>query len=298
MGGAGAGGAGPDRVAVTPGGTATPTTSPSWPPTACPPPSGPLDLQAPTTRAGLRPLRVGFDEWLDALDPAESDRVALELAVWEAVANAVDHAYPPGRPGPVRLQAALSADGVLECRVGDRGSWRPPDPAVTHRGRGPLLAERLVDSLEVHHPPHADAPDGTVVLRQRLHRPAVLGPGTDALPAAPVPRPAFAVDAEHIDGHPRLRVRGAVDVVTAEECARALSGTSRGGVLPLTVDLTEVTHLASAGVQVLHRMRDQFAAQQQRLRLLAPPGSPAHAVLELVRLPHLTGDGDLATTDR
>ncbi|MGY1832890.1 SpoIIE family protein phosphatase [Geodermatophilus sp. SYSU D01180] len=256
-----------------------------------PAPVRPLDLQAPTTRAGLRRLRVHFDEWLDALDPAESDRVALELAVWEAVANAVDHAYPPGQPGPVRLQTALSGDGVLECRVSDRGTWRPPDPAVTHRGRGLLLAERLVDRLEVHHPPHADAPDGTVVvLRQRLHRPAVLGPGTDAPPAAPVPRPAFAVDAEHTDGHPRLRVRGPVDVVTAEEFARALSGTSRGGVLPLTVDLSEVTHLASAGVQVLHRMRDQLAAQQQHLHLLAPPGSPAHAVLELVRLSRVGSD--------
>ncbi|MGY1827579.1 hypothetical protein [Blastococcus sp. SYSU DS0541] len=65
-------------------------------------------------------------------------------------------------------------------------------------------------------------------------------------------------------------------------------------MLLLTVDLTEVTHLASAGVQVLHRMRDQLAAQQQQLlRLEASPGSPAHAVLDLVRLPHLGGDGDV-----
>ena len=246
-----------------------------------------LDLQATTTRAGLRPLRVAFDEWLDAFDLADSDRVAVELAVWESIANAVDHAYPPGQPGPVRVQAALGADGVLACRVGDRGRWRAPDPAVTHRGRGLLLAERLVDSLEVHHPPHADGSEGTVVeLRHRLHRPAVLGPGVDAPPAEPLPRPEFAVEAEHADGAPRLRVRGPLDVVTVEEFARALSGTSRGGVLPLTVDLAEVTHLASAGVQVLHRMRDQLAAQGQQLVLLAPPDSPAHAVLELVHLPH------------
>ncbi|MGY1620893.1 SpoIIE family protein phosphatase [Geodermatophilus sp. SYSU D00965] len=257
-----------------------------------PTPVEPLDLQAPTTRWSLRPLRVSFDEWLDALDPAESDRVALELAVWEAVANAVDHAYPPGQPGPVRLQAALGADGVLECRISDRGRWRQPDPTVTHRGRGLLLAEQLIDRLEVHHPPQADATEGTVVvLRHRLHRPAMLGSGTDASPAAPVPRPEFTVDAEHGDGHPRLRVRGPVDVVTAEEFARALSGASRGGVLPLTVDLTGVTHLASAGVQVLHRLRDQLAAQQQPLQLVAPPGSPAQAVLDLVRLPHVASNG-------
>ncbi|WP_233491218.1 STAS domain-containing protein [Blastococcus sp. TBT05-19] len=88
-----------------------------------------------------------------------------------------------------------------------------------------------------------------------------------------------------------MRVRGPVDVTTAEELARAMSGSSRGGVQSLTVDLTEVTLLASAGVQVLHRMRDQFIGQRQQLSLLAPSGSPAHAVLELVQLPHLDGDG-------
>ncbi|RBY77976.1 hypothetical protein DQ239_09725 [Blastococcus sp. TF02-09] len=255
-------------------------------------PVPPLDLQTSTTVESIRQLRRDLDAWLDALDPADSDRVALELAVWEAVANAVDHAYPPEEPGPVRLQVMLGVDGVLECRISDRGHWRQPDPTATHRGRGLLLAEQLVDSLEVRHPPHADAHgEGTVVLlRQRLHRPAVLGPHTEAPPPAPAPRPEFAVDAEHRDGLPRLRVRGPVDIVTGEEFARALSGASRGGVLPLTVDLTEVTHLASAGVQVLHRMRDQLGAQQQHLRLLAPPGSPAHAVLDLVRLPSLASD--------
>jgi anti-sigma regulatory factor (Ser/Thr protein kinase) len=110
-----------------------------------PTPVPPLDLQARTARPDIRQLRVGFDEWLDALDPAESDRVALELAVWDAVANAVDHAYPPGRPGPVRLQAALGADGVLECRISDRGRWRDPDPTIASRHGQP--ADQPADRL-------------------------------------------------------------------------------------------------------------------------------------------------------
>jgi hypothetical protein len=42
-------------------------------------------VEVPTTRAGLRQLRSGLDAWLDRLDPADADRGALELAVWEAV---------------------------------------------------------------------------------------------------------------------------------------------------------------------------------------------------------------------
>ena len=73
------------------------------------------------------------------------------------------------------------------------------------------------------------------------------GTGTGTQPATPEPRPEFAVDAAHGDGHPRLRVRGPVDITTAEE----------------------------------------FAAQGQHLVLLAAPGGPAHAVLDLVHLPHI-----------
>ncbi|TFV55689.1 STAS domain-containing protein [Geodermatophilus sp. DF01-2] len=253
-------------------------------------PTRDLDVEVPTTRSSLRQLRQQLDDWLDRLDPTDADRDALTLAVWEAIANAVDHAYPPGQPGPVRLEAALHAGGVVECRISDQGRWRPPDPGVTHRGRGLLLAERLIDFLRVDHPSHDDAPDGprgtVVTLRHRLYRPAMLASAAGAQPAAPALRPPFAVDADHDSGSPRLRVRGPIDIATAEEFGRRLSAASRGGVLPLTVDLTDVTHLASAGVQTLHRMRDQLAAHQQELVLVAPPGSPAHAVLEIVHLPH------------
>lgn len=194
------------------------------------------------------------------------------------IANAVDHAYPPGPAGPVRLQAALSADGVVEIRIADSGTWRRPDPTVTHRGRGLLLVERLIDSLHVHHAPDGEGPGGRgteVILRHRLHRPAALGSDPTPQRDARQPRPPFAADADPDSGTPRVRVRGPVDILTAEELGRRLSGASRGGVLPLTVDLIEVTHLASAGVQVLHQLRDQLAANQQQLALVAAPESPA-----------------------
>ena len=57
-------------------------------------------------------------------------------------------------------------------------------------------------------------------------------------------------------------------------------------MLPLTVDLTGVTVLASAGVRVLHDVRDQLAAHGNTLTLVTGPGSTAAAVLDVVRLPY------------
>ncbi len=273
-----------------------------------------LRAEATTDRDGVRRLRRTVDEWLDELDPVAEDRAAVELAVWEAVANAVDHAYPPGRPGPVGIDAELLPDGVLECRITDEGSWRDPEPGATHRGRGLLLAQQLTDSLHVRRSSDRDAahtpggppgaPGGTVVtLRHRLHRPAMLGShvGREAQPPA---RAAFGVDLEHDierdieqdatdgdvsgrlpgGGGVRLRVTGPVDVVTVETFTQQLSAASRGGVLPVTVDLTGVTLLASAGVQALHRLTDQLAGHGRRLTLVAPPGTAARAVLDMVHL--------------
>ncbi|MGY1713785.1 SpoIIE family protein phosphatase [Geodermatophilus sp. SYSU D01106] len=252
-----------------------------------PVPVPPLHADSGTARDEVRRLRRTVDAWLDELDPAADDRGAVELAVWEAVANAVDHAYPRGETGPVRLDAVLLPDGVLECRVADEGRWRDPDPGASHRGRGLLLAQQLTDSLHVQ---RSDGGSGTVVtLRHRLHRPAMLGADADAGPgAAAPPREPFGVVPGEPDGTPgavRLRVSGPVDVTSVDELDRTVAAATRGGVLSLTLDLSAVTLLASAGVQVLHRVRDQLAGHGRELVLLAPPGSAARAVLDLVRLP-------------
>ena len=250
---------------------------------------GGLSLDVSTVRAELRQLRRELDDWLDGLRPVDTDREAIELAVWEAVANAVDHAYPPGETGPVRLDAELGTDGVLECRVRDSGRWRAPDPSVTYRGRGLLMAEQLVDVLQVR-PASPDGPAGTqVTLRHRLRRPAMLVSSAIGDAGGPADRPPFGLDVDPADGQPRVRVRGPVDVLTAEDLRRELSSASRGGVLSLSVDLSGVTLLASAGVQELHRTRDQLAAHGRSLLLRAPTGSVSAAVLDLVHLEYETG---------
>ena len=76
-----------------------------------------------------------------------------------------------------------------------------------------------------------------------------------------------------------------VDGLEGRQLRQELLHRSRGGTLPLTVDLTEVTHLASAGVSVLHHVAERHAAQGGRLVLEAEPDCPACHVLTLVAIP-------------
>ena len=55
-----------------------------------------------------------------------------------------------------------------------------------------------------------------------------------------------------------------------------------------------MTHLASAGVAVLHDAAARHAEQGTDLLLYAPPGSTAQHVMALVALPHITQDPILA----
>jgi anti-anti-sigma regulatory factor len=88
----------------------------------------------------------------------------------------------------------------------------------------------------------------------------------------------------------RAVVRGPVDITTSDLLARRLLSASRGGTVPLVADLTGVTQLASAGVQALYAVSARLAAHGQDLTLVTAPASAAQAVLDLVRLDHITGD--------
>lgn len=245
----------------------------------------PLTMELPGRYESLAEVRDAFTSWLDGLDAVEDDRIALELAASEAVTNSIEHAYGE-RKGTVCFDAVLQQDGYLECRVTDQGSWQEPAPGESTRGRGLMLMEQMLDELRVRHPPQQAGQTvgarGTVVtLRHRLHRPAMLASDT-----APTPAPLTAVPFATETAGSVVRVQGPVDATTVAKFARDLAAASRGGVRTLTVDLGEVTHLASAGVRALHETREQLEANGRSLTLLAPAGSAAQVVLDLVRLPY------------
>ncbi len=95
----------------------------------------------------------------------------LKLAVTEACANAVRHAYPNESPGAVRVRLTLE-DGALLVEVIDEGggfdigavrSWDPH--SMRESGMGFEIMRSIVDDLEIESAPAS----GTVVrLRKRL----------------------------------------------------------------------------------------------------------------------------------
>lgn len=249
-----------------------------------------LDIEVPARPGAVSALRRALAGWLDGLGAASGDRQLAELAVSEVITNAVEHAYPSGSPGPVRLRAAVGADGCLRTRVTDHGRWRVPDLSEEDRGQGLAIALQFAEELLVSHPPQDESEPpgarGTVVeMRHRLHRQPMLTPVGARVPSVPETDPGFSVALLAAEPAPRVTVTGPVDHVTADRLAGSLLAACRAGVLPLTVDLSAVTILASAGVRALYRVAAQLAVHGRQLTLISEQGCPASAVLDLTGLP-------------
>jgi serine/threonine-protein kinase RsbW len=82
-----------------------------------------LRLNARATPAAARPLRHALAAFLAVyeIEPELLDDILT--AVGEALANAVEHAYPPGSVNDVELVARVGKSGTLEIDVYDRGSF-------------------------------------------------------------------------------------------------------------------------------------------------------------------------------
>jgi anti-sigma regulatory factor (Ser/Thr protein kinase) len=131
----------------------------------------PLSLRLPAGSQTLRSLRRSLRTWLQGAGASSDEIYDLTLAVNEAAANAVEHAY-----GPVEARYEVDArlvDGEVEIEVRDFGRWRPPRDS--DRGRGLPLMEGLTDGMEIQR-----SEDGTVVRMRRRLQTARRRPGDDA----------------------------------------------------------------------------------------------------------------------
>jgi anti-anti-sigma factor len=253
-------------------------------------PTAPLHLTLDATIHTARTVRARLREWLADIGAEASDISDIVHAISEFVENAVEHGYGTEVPDGVVVEATLGGDGNLRASVIDRGRWKDHRQGEQGRGRGLAMAEALVSHAHV---THSDA-GTTATVTHRLSRPANFI--TDPL----VSRATFqrVIDSEFVslvgsgDLAGRIVVRGDVDSNTASTLDRQIAVESRSGVAPLTIDLTAVTHLGSAGVSALAAARDRARRQGGDCVLVAPPGTTAHHVLTLVQIPVVSGESE------
>jgi serine phosphatase RsbU (regulator of sigma subunit)/anti-sigma regulatory factor (Ser/Thr protein kinase) len=96
----------------------------------------------PTVLAGLR---RALGRWLAGHGLSDQEVFDVALAVSEAAANAIEHAYGPGA---ATFDVECRSDsGEIAITVTDSGSWRPL--GRRQRGRGLDIMGKLVDELQV-----------------------------------------------------------------------------------------------------------------------------------------------------
>jgi anti-anti-sigma factor len=189
----------------------------------------------------------------------------LLLAMGEAAANAVEHAYRDGAAGDWYYEVARCGDGSVAVVVQDWGSWRPPPADPGFRGRGVEFVRHLADEVSF------ERRDTGTTVRFRLGVPTS-GPERDHAAAA-APRP------DEPDG-PVVAVPGELDLAKVEAVRAELFGQVAG--LPdggrLTLDLRPTTYLPSAGIGLLLEVLQHARARGIDLRILTDPaGLPARA---------------------
>jgi anti-sigma regulatory factor (Ser/Thr protein kinase) len=110
----------------------------------------PLHARHPARAPELNRIRRTVTTWAAAtgLHPDHADD--LQLALGEALANAVEHAYRDREPGDLDYTLRRTAHGV-HAAVTDFGTWQPPPPDPGYRGRGLPMIHTLGDAVTLHH---------------------------------------------------------------------------------------------------------------------------------------------------
>jgi anti-sigma regulatory factor (Ser/Thr protein kinase)/putative methionine-R-sulfoxide reductase with GAF domain len=121
-----------------------------------------LHLRLPAEPKTLAQVRRVLRRWLLERGGGEADVAEVTIAVSEACANAIEHAYGPG---PARFELhAWGANGEVTVSVRDEGQWRAP--RGHNRGRGLSIMAAAMDEVQVDRMPRGTE----VVMRRRLSR--------------------------------------------------------------------------------------------------------------------------------
>ena len=116
----------------------------------------------------LAVIRRELSGWLAPLALTEMEVADVVLAVDEAAANAVRHAYGSDEAGVVELtlwtEAETTESATLCIEVVDHGSWRPPTDRPREGGRGIPLMSHMAESVLI----RFDDRGSRVLLRHRI----------------------------------------------------------------------------------------------------------------------------------
>ena len=104
-----------------------------------------LEVEVPAAPAQLMTARRLIRRWVEANSGTDDDCAAFAIAVSEACANSIEHAYGPGDE-TIALRASL-ADGVATVTIRDHGRWRAPRGG--NRGRGIPIMREFMDEVSV-----------------------------------------------------------------------------------------------------------------------------------------------------
>jgi serine/threonine-protein kinase RsbW len=111
----------------------------------------------PAVPASLAQARTLVQEWLSEQGWPAAAAEDIVLAVNEAAANVVDHAYPPTTAGSLHLHAWVSVEPRIGTRrivaaVTDRGRWRSEHRATAlsaYRGYGLLMMSGCTAEMHI-----------------------------------------------------------------------------------------------------------------------------------------------------
>ena len=119
-----------------------------------------LNLTLPAEPKTLAHARRILRRWLNERGADEGDVAEITIAVSEACANAIEHAYAPS-PATFDLHAR-ARDGEITFTIRDGGRWRPP--RGQNRGRGLSIIVAAMDDVQIDR-----TAEGTeVVMRRRI----------------------------------------------------------------------------------------------------------------------------------
>jgi anti-anti-sigma factor len=82
---------------------------------------------------------------------------------------------------------------------------------------------------------------------------------------------------------------GEIDMSNAAELGAVLSRQMANEALGLVVDLTDVTYLDSAAIQVIYELRERLQTRGQEIRLVVGPTSPIAEALRIADVPNAVG---------